>query len=367
MQWSRWVAEVANGVGRAIAWVVPLECLKERRFWRIALLPLVNLAVLAFVLFVILSDATTLLPRLGPYTEPITTTFPALGPYNAVTTSSSAWLMVFVGAMVLPLALLLRLLDNEGPTPFSLAFSPSACILSVAALVWAVLRCRQGVDVEAVVAASVSCLAGFFLFVPFRDCLHRLKDQRIAAIIAVLGCSCPLAYLSLATLIWRFTASGTTMMVRALIRLSGTKTWAAFVYTPGYHGTYHQGMSVILRSSDVVVTIFWPCSGVEGVFLLFYLLSAFLLVDWRFLSPRGYLVELYSFGVLYMPCINAMRIAFIFMYAEWMKAQGISKNADTTVEMFHSNIGWVIDSVAVVVFLLFLYRQAAVSGRSLRR
>ena len=87
--------------------------------------------------------------------------------------------------------------------------------------------------------------------------------------------------------------------------------------------------------------------------------ACFVLLDWGLFSKVKRLWAIYLLTIPFVLTLNAMRIAALFLYAEW-NVWRYNRNTATwaTIEAFHSNIGWVMYSVAFAVFLPLVYRWA---------
>lgn len=115
---------------------------------------------------------------------------------------------------------------------------------------------------------------------------------------------------------------------------------------------------ISLLSSHFGVHLYPFCSGIEGMVLFSALLSAVILYDWK-LFERQRLWPLYAIGIVYMFFVNVLRITALFLLGNWAHAPDASEFAQSfrgdMVEMFHSQIGWILYAMAFGIFMHFLY------------
>ncbi|HMP01705.1 MAG TPA: hypothetical protein PKC45_04305 [Gemmatales bacterium] len=326
-------------IKECIYWLVPAECLRDRRFWLLLAVPLFLTSLLAIALY---------WPRLS--------SIPSLG----LPAVLSRWtplpridnVLIVVCGMLLPLALLARVLDQQGGPPFRLAFSWRTYGISVALLIVVILLGCGGLRSACGILAALSIVSAFLVWVPVGEYARRIRRNPVPAMIALVAVLSPVVYLFFSALIWKYIDVSTAYMVRAVIALFGIDTTASFRH-----------ISIILRSQEFGIRIYTPCSGVEGIMLLFYVLSVFLLIDWRLFARTHHIVEWYLAGIFYMLAINVLRIAGIFLYGHALRQRTTQDEAATrTVELFHSNAGWMLYAVALTLFLWVLYRWAGAAA-----
>lgn len=335
---------------RLLFWLLPLECFRQPGFWRMVLPPLANMLILCVCIYSALPShpGWTLLTEL------------LMAPHYK---SMNYRLLIAVPAMLLPLTLLLQLLERQGPKPFSYAFSWTAFLCSEALLLAAVLRSQPQADSVALLIAVSCCMASFFVFVPWGETFARLRRNLNAGLVTLVAAASPAVYIWFGSALWRATSAGTIWLSSVFIRLAGIDI--SVDYGQQFMRRFKMWDSyAIIFSSHFKLMIFTPCSGMEGIMLFLYVLSLFLLADWAFLTAALPILPLALAGVIFMLALNALRIAAIYVYAQWLGASGAGANTQQAmVELLHTNIGWVIDSAAIIAFLFFAYRYAAAQKR----
>ena len=87
--------------------------------------------------------------------------------------------------------------------------------------------------------------------------------------------------------------------------------------------------------------------------------SVFLLYDWYLFGRTKGLGVFYLLTPAIVLVVNAVRIASIFLYAEWTLAHGgASVATSNTIEAFHHNAGLVLYTALFAMILPLLYRWA---------
>jgi len=236
---------------------------------------------------------------------------------------------------------------------------------SVACFLWSfhLLSAGQWSNPEIRWYAVAGLFIGLGATLPLRDVATRIKQSpRILAIIAVAVAS-PHIYWHYNLALWGSVGTLTGKLVQGLL-------WAVGVVTTISNGQQVSASGII---EDVFVYVSSPtfsvkigswCSGFEGTSYFLFLLSLFVLLDWKLFSTRKYLWVAFLLTVPFALFVNSLRIASLFLYAEWnVWRYGHSTAVWATVEAFHSNIGWAIYSVAFAVLLPLIYRWARQSGR----
>jgi exosortase/archaeosortase family protein len=177
----------------------------------------------------------------------------------------------------------------------------------------------------------------------------------MALLIMCVAVLSPVIYIYYNWLIWRYTDMATSYLVRFIITQFGIETVAQFNW-----------QSVVLASKTFRIHIYSPCSGVEGIAFTFYMISVFLLADWRFFSRCPYILEFYLVGFLFVFAVNATRIASIFLYGHWVHLYSIEDidGRRKMVDIFHSNAGWLLYSIAISLFIMGMYALAARTSKA---
>src|SRR5262249_26340809 len=100
------------------------------------------------------------------------------------------------------------------------------------------------------------------------------------------------------------------------------------------------------------------CSGLEGVFLFYFLLAAMMLIDWRLFSSRRVLAY-FLIAFIYMFFLNAFRITALFMVGDCAWRPDASAFAvsfrDWPLMMFHDWVGWLVYLSAFLLFAAIVY------------
>ena len=263
-------------------------------------------------------------------------------------------------AVIIPFALLLRLLDEPDGKPLRLSMSYSATAASLTIVGYAsVLLAERGWSSTAIQAiAAVGVVAGFFACVPLRAFLKRLQNYPRAVAVTIVAALSPHAYWHLNLPLWGHLSGVTAGMVRGILWVSGYPTTTFTGNKKDEDGQITDYLAYV-SSSDFSVQIGSWCSGFEGVSLFIFLLSCFVLLDWSLFSKVKNLWAIYLLTIPFVLTLNAMRIAGLFLYAEWYLWRYNRSDAMwATVEAFHSNIGWVMYSAAFAIFLPLVYRWA---------
>lgn len=268
-------------------------------------------------------------------------------------------------AFILPAVALLSCLDKLGESPLMLRRSFSFALTSVAAFAAAsLLLDGQWTNTTINAIALAGAAAGFFATVPLGAFLRRAASAPRAVAVATVAALSPHAYWQFNLSLWGQMADLTGAMVRGVLWLAGI---TARTY-PGDKKTEDGQITdyyVYVSSPEFSVQIGSWCSGFEGVSLFLFLLSLFVLLDWRLFSKTRHLWAAFLLTVPFILGVNALRIAGLFLYAVWIvREHGRTQAVWATIEAFHSNIGWVLYSLAFAVFLPLVYRWAKHAART---
>ena len=145
----------------------------------------------------------------------------------------------------------------------------------------------------------------------------------------------------------------------------------SFLHLWGMDITYNsRGDHFTLFSPYFQIRIYADCSGVEGIFLFNFMLSAiFLLTTGICLLKRRILVY-YLLGIIYMFCINILRISAYFAFGYWAyrpDAWGLMQvTRGVPLYLFHTYVGWILYLIAFRIFALCLYRTGACKSNRYR-
>lgn len=278
--------------------------------------------------------------------------------------SGHAWpadhIVPTLAAVIVSFALLLRLLDESRRRSLSLSLSYPAAAVSLTIVAYAsmLLADRGRSSHEIFGIAVLGVVAGFFASVPDRQFVERLQHYPRAVVVTIVAALSLHAYWHLNLLAWVHLSGATSTMVRGILWVCGFPTTTFTQEQKGGDGHLIDYWAYV-SSSDFSVKIGSWCSGFEAMTLFIFLLSLFVLLDWNLFSKVRHLWAVYILTVPFVLVVNAMRIAGLFLYAEWYVWRYNRSDAmRATVAAFHSNIGWVIYSVAFAVFLPLVYRWA---------
>jgi exosortase/archaeosortase family protein len=196
--------------------------------------------------------------------------------------------------------------------------------------------------------ALLACALGFLAPVPLTQLWEAARKQPKAAAIAATAILCVHIYWVYLGAIWNLLAPLTGALVRSVLLLSGTPTSLAIYHLSGPH--------LQVYSSNFGIDIWYPCSGLEGVSLVVYLLSLLYLFDWTVFSRFRHLWDAYLVAIPLMLAVNILRISAFFLYGSYMHRHNAGLARTVTTEAFHSNVGLVFYLLAIAAAMPFLYR-----------
>ena len=124
-----------------------------------------------------------------------------------------------------------------------------------------------------------------------------------------------------------------------------------FLLSLTYSGAFFTPDTFFLGVREFAVTIYKPCSGIEGIRLFIFLFTIVVITDWHRISKlRAILI--YFIGSLIMFMADVVRVYFIVLLGyEVYKRWGHAMAYRIVLEHFHSNFGWVL--YITVILLLF--------------
>ncbi len=267
--------------------------------------------------------------------------------------------------VIVPFALLLRLFSESSGTQARIWQSYAATAISLATVAYASVllaeRGWSGPEIQAI--ASIGVVTGFFACVPLCAFLKWLRNQPRTVAVTFVAALSPHAYWHLNTPLWGEMSGVTSAMVRGILWVSGYPTTTFTGNKKDVDGQITDYFAYV-SSSDFSVQIGSWCSGFEGVSLFIILLSAFVLLDWKLFSKVRHLWAAFVLTIPFVLVMNAMRIAGLFLYAEWnVWRHGRTQAVWATIEAFHSNVGWVVYSLAFALLLPLVYRWARIAAK----
>lgn len=272
--------------------------------------------------------------------------------------------LVSMLAIILPATMLARCLDRLEKRPMPLLRSNLWAIFSIACFVVASVPLAEDANSPwAKLSAGLGLMGSVLTMTPASSLLARARRAPCAVMATLLAALAPHAYWALNLPAWGWMAEVTGAMVRGLLWVVGLATTTSPGDKKGEGGQIVD-YYVYVTSPDFSVQIGSWCSGFEGVALFTFLLSLFVLLDWPLFSKVRHLWAIYLLTVPFVLAVNALRIAGLFIYAVWnVREYGRTQAIWATIEAFHSNIGWVIYSLAFALFLPLVYRWARLAAK----
>lgn len=253
---------------------------------------------------------------------------------------------------------LLVLMDREKPFDIKLRVKP--CILMLVALEAMFIRPNSYITSFFelfTLTGVVVIITGVFCFIDFDDFIQRAQVMPRPVLIALTGGTSLIAYSFLRLYIWERVCNSTGLMVYYLLQLM--RFDVSFFTTPFYSIHRHTWTGVAnVGTPEFALRIHESCSGMEGIFLFFFMLSLVLLADWK-LFARLRCLNLYLIVVLYMFTVNVLRIVSVYLAAIWLQANVHTLAVQYQARaIFHSNVGLVVYLAAFSVFIVALYSYA---------
>lgn len=192
-------------------------------------------------------------------------------------------------------------------------------------------------------------LAGYFVWVDGRAFLACAYKEKRAAVLGLFMALASAGYAFSNEFLWQEMAHSTAVIIEQMIHLLGMD------HAVGYNDK----RTIMIANGYLRMGIYDGCSGMEGVFLFSFLLSAVLLMDWKFLKSVP-LINLFLLGFVFMFLVNMLRIFVLFLLYDLAAnpasgalgefAQGWPK------EMAHSTAGWIFYFAAFCIYVWQLYR-----------
>jgi exosortase/archaeosortase family protein len=219
-------------------------------------------------------------------------------------------------------------------------------------------------------------IASLFILVRPVEALRRVAGSPRLAIVAAIGAGAIHMYEVAQARLWEQMCHSTAQIINFFLNHFVPMNIALYekkhnfvhvaniggrmVASPRYENHY-----VVIGSDWFSLNLFPQCSGLEGVCLFFFLLSAMVMLDWKLFQTRR-LFELYLMAFLYMFLINALRISAFFLMGYWAWAPDATAFAqsmrDAPLMLFHTWVGWVVYLGAFGFFITRLYGSMALSN-----
>lgn len=261
----------------------------------------------------------------------------------------------------LPFAFLLWLKTIQRINPIKLKFSFVWLAASVSGFVLVALL--KGHPYLRMACCTLAATCGLFVLVPFSEALKRAwENRRLTGIAIILS----MTMISFRFLYWKFwlplcyaTAIGMLPVVRLfdsgvrmkIARAAGSNNVRIHVTSPGVY----------------TIDVFAPCSGLEGIFLYLFLTCSLLIIQWEIFS-KWRIHRLFAFSVIYVYCINVLRISLIFLLGVWAHSHDSPMALSMRgwpMQAAHSYAGFIIYLVAFDVFMRYVYRIVRIERRAL--
>lgn len=100
------------------------------------------------------------------------------------------------------------------------------------------------------------------------------------------------------------------------------------------------------------ISIFSPCSGLEGILMFIAVFSFFLIQLGNDLLKLKSIFLAYFIGIYYMYFLNIMRIVSYFLFGiSVAKTSGSNEGANAAIRLFHSNVGWILYFIGISLFI----------------
>lgn len=180
----------------------------------------------------------------------------------------------------------------------------------------------------------------FTSLISFLD-INLFKRNKLASFVLLPLSFIVITYPTLNSALWTFLSSSTCKLVIGAFSLLGYKNVSLV-------GDY------TLKSPGFSISIHSACSGLEGITFLIAIFSFYLIVFFDKSLKPDYIFLSYSLGVLYMYLLNVVRISIYFIFGfSMVNKYGSEKATESIIELFHSNVGWVIYFVGISLFVYF--------------
>jgi exosortase/archaeosortase family protein len=252
--------------------------------------------------------------------------------------------------------LLFAALDHSSNRPLFRRPSAMWAAVSFAAFVAAALEAHQTFEpISRFLLVLLGVCASAFAVTPFFATLRQIRHAPRAAAVAMLAAALPLAFDECRLPAWQWLVGPTTQAVAAMMNVAGQNATVAFGTRIRDGGAVVDYYGYVTTPNFSVQIGSW-CGGFEGMTLFLFLLAGFVLLDWREFSSARRLWVPFLAAIPYLFTVNVLRISGILVYALLIAGEVDQAGArHAAVEMFHSNAGWVIYSLAFGPYLSVVY------------
>jgi exosortase/archaeosortase family protein len=262
-----------------------------------------------------------------------------------------------------PLAFILWFRLVEQDKKFTFSFSPFYLLLSIFCFVEA----RETVwnydfELQKEIYTNlqqdffgIGVIAALFIFVPVEEVLLRMAQTPRKSLCALVAGSAACNYYWFMHTLWEQMCTWTSRSALAVLQFLQMNA-TSNIYTPWKS-------SVMIASPYFTIFVNAACNGLEGILLFNFLLSILMLHDWDSFKRKSILF-LYAVGIIYIFCVNVLRIVSFFSLGYWANhpdAWGwVQSLKGAPVYLFHSYVGWVYYFIAFELFAAWLYRNKRV-------
>lgn len=195
-------------------------------------------------------------------------------------------------------------------------------------------------------------LAGLLAYVDLRKVWACILKEKRAIIIMLIAAAAPFLYAFLQDQIWDHMSKSSAFLVNEMVNLMGVDSDAWFEISQGTRPT------IVIASSYFNVQVYADCSGLEGIFFFYFLMSCMLLIDWKFFRHMS-LFNLYLFGFIYMYCFNILRISLLYVLGTMARTPGASsfmrQFEGAAWDYMHQWTGVFLYLVAFGIFAMVMY------------
>lgn len=243
-----------------------------------------------------------------------------------------------------------RLMEKR--RPFTTAYSPLFAILSISCFTGMYVMTRDWNMTKKVFLLGV--ITSFFVMIPVKEAVPLLLRNPRVTLVAIIGGMAAYNYYWLMRDLWYYMCGWTTTTVYYMLQFL---SYDAVAYV---HGRKETSFVILSKYFGIIVNP--GCNGLEGIFLFNFMLSVMFLVDWEFFKKRS-IILIYAIGAVYMFFVNALRITAFFSVGYWASQPNmpgwVKSMRGTTVELFHSYVGWAFYLIAFALFATWLYDSTA--------
>lgn len=184
------------------------------------------------------------------------------------------------------------------------------------------------------IAIPISLLFAFFNFRFIGFFLKKFKKDIAVSVILSLIFHIIILFIEK---LWIFFARITAFLVYIMLKI--------FFPTASY--VINRGNVPTIAIPGFSATIYYPCSGIEGMGLFLLLFSVIVFIERKRINIKK-VIALYPLGILGAFMINIIRTFSIFFMAHYT-------SPEFAIGAFHSNIGWILFTIYFLIFMYFSF------------